>query len=250
MFKGNMKYIGKNNVITQYMRTVDPDYVVPLEYDEQHDYCQDCKCYMKTIHSEGIMRCEQCGYQEDILIDSDKPSYKDPPRELSYYNYQRVNHLIECLSQLQAKETTEIPQEVIDGILNEIRKQRIENLAKLTNEKMREILRHLGHSKYYEHIAHIKHMLGIPTPVLNKETENKIHIMFKLIQGPYLVHQPPDRINFLSYSYVLHKFFLILDMPEFCKYCPLLKSREKLHNHDMVWRKICADLGWKYHRSL
>jgi hypothetical protein len=232
------------------MRTVDPDYVVPLEYDEQHDYCQDCKCYMKTIHSEGVMRCEQCGYQENILIDSDKPSYKDPPRELSYYNYQRVNHLIECLSQLQAKETTEIPQEVIDGILNEIRKQRIENLAKLTNEKMREILRHLGHSKYYEHIAHIKHMLGIPTPVLNKETENKIHTMFKLIQGPYLVHQPPGRINFLSYSYVLHKFFLILDMPEFCKYCPLLKSREKLHTHDMVWTKICADLGWKYHRSL
>lgn len=98
MFKGNMRYIGKNNVITKYMRTVDPDYVVPLEYDEQHDYCQDCKCYMKTIHSEGVMRCEQCGYQEKILIDSDKPSYKDPPRELSYYNYQRVNHLIELIT--------------------------------------------------------------------------------------------------------------------------------------------------------
>lgn len=97
MFKGNMRYIGKNNVITRYMRTVDPDYIVPLEHDEQHDYCQDCECYMKTIHSEGVMRCELCGYQEHILIDSDKPSYKDPPRELSYYNYLRVNHLIELI---------------------------------------------------------------------------------------------------------------------------------------------------------
>jgi len=154
------------------------------------------------------------------------------------------------LAQLQAKETTEIPQEVIDGILNEVRKERITNLAKLTNEKIREILRRLGHSKYYEHTTHIKHMLGIPTPVLNKETEERIYTMFKLIQGPYLVHQPPDRINFLSYAYVLHKFFLILNMPDFCKYCPLLKSREKLHNHDMVWKKICKDLGWPYHRSL
>jgi hypothetical protein len=101
MYKGNMKYLGKGNVITQYMRTVDPDYVVPLEYDELHDYCDDCKCYMKIIHSEGVMRCGTCGYQEDILIDSDKPSYKDPPRELSFYNYKKMNHMIELTKSIE-----------------------------------------------------------------------------------------------------------------------------------------------------
>ena len=52
---------------------------------------------MTIIHSEGVMRCEKCGYQEDILIDSDKPSYKDPPRELSFYSYQKINHLVEYM---------------------------------------------------------------------------------------------------------------------------------------------------------
>ena len=50
---------------------------------------------MTIVHSEGIIRCEKCGLQEDILIDSDKPSYKDPPREMSYYSYKKLNHLSE-----------------------------------------------------------------------------------------------------------------------------------------------------------
>jgi hypothetical protein len=154
------------------------------------------------------------------------------------------------IAQFQAKETTEIPKEVFDGILNEIKKERITNMAKLTDRKMRKILKKLKLSKYYEHIAHIKHMLGIPAPVINRETDEALRSMFKEIQAPFIKHCPPDRFNFLSYSYVLHKFFKLLNMPEFCKYFPLLKSREKLHIHDTIWKKICADLGWKYHRSL
>ena len=73
-----LKYIGKNDVIDKYMRKMDPNYQIPLEYDENIDYCEKCKCSMTVVHSEGIVRCEKCGMQEDILIDSDKPSYKDP----------------------------------------------------------------------------------------------------------------------------------------------------------------------------
>lgn len=250
VYKGMLKYIGKNDVIDKYMRKMDPNYQIPLEYNENIDFCENCKCNMTVVHSEGIIRCEKCGLQEDILIDSDKPSYKDPPRELSFYSYKKLNHLAEWIAQFQAKETTEIPKEVFDGILNEIKKERITNMAKLTNRKMRKILRKLGYSKYYEHIPHIKHMLGIPAPVINRETDEALRSMFKEIQAPFLRHCPPDRLNFLSYSYILHKFFLLLKMSEFCQYFPLLRSREKLHAHDVIWKKICADLGWKFHRSL
>ena len=53
------------------------------------------------------------------------------------------------IAQFQAKETTEIPKEVFNGILNEIKRERITNMAKLTNVKMRKMLRKLGYSKYY-----------------------------------------------------------------------------------------------------
>lgn len=95
VYKGKLKYIGKNDVIDKYMRKMDPNYQVPLEYDENIDFCEKCKCSMTVVHSEGIVRCEKCGIQEDILIDSDKPSYKDPPRELSYFSYKKLNHLSE-----------------------------------------------------------------------------------------------------------------------------------------------------------
>ena len=95
VYKGKLKYIGKNDVIDKYMRKMDPNYQIPLEYDEHIDYCDNCKCSMNIVHSEGIVRCEKCGMQEDILIDSDKPSYKDPPREFSYFSYKKLNHLAE-----------------------------------------------------------------------------------------------------------------------------------------------------------
>ena len=47
------------------------------------------------------MVCQKCGEQENIIVDSDKPSYKDPPREISYFAYKRINHfneLIICFS--------------------------------------------------------------------------------------------------------------------------------------------------------
>ena len=97
VYKGMLKYIGKNDVIDKYMRRMDPNYQIPLEYDENIDYCENCKCPMTIVHSEGIVRCEKCGMQEDILIDSDKPSYKDPPREMSYFSYKKLNHFAEFL---------------------------------------------------------------------------------------------------------------------------------------------------------
>ena len=31
---------------------------------------------------------------------------------------------------------------------------------------------------------------------------------------------------------------------------PLLKSHEKLHAQDVIWKKICAELQWEFIRSI
>ena len=38
-----------------------------------------------------------------IFADSDKPSYKDPPKEISYFKYKRINHFNEWLAQFKIK---------------------------------------------------------------------------------------------------------------------------------------------------
>ena len=74
--------------------------------------------------------------------------------------------------------------------------------------------------------------------------------MFKDIQEPFMKSCPKDRKNFLSYSYVLYKFVELLQMNELKQYFPLLKSREKLHLQDLIWRDICKLLEWPFYKSI
>jgi len=117
--------------------------------------------------------------------------------------------------------------------------------------KMKEILKKLKLQEYYEHIIHIiTKISGKHPPNLSRETEEEIKQMFKDIQEPFAKYCPKDRTNFLSYSYVLHKFFQLLQMNEFLSYFPLLKSREKLRTQDKIWKLICNDLGWEFIPSI
>ncbi len=155
------------------------------------------------------------------------------------------------MAQFQAKESTEIPQEVYEKILAEIRKERISDLEKLTTKKIRQYLKKIKMNKYYDHAAHILYQInGVQPPSMSKELEEKLRLMFKEIQGPFMEVCPNDRKNLLNYSYVLHKFFELLELDEFKKHFVLLKNREKLYQTEMVWKKICEKLGWKFIRSI
>ena len=155
------------------------------------------------------------------------------------------------LAQFQAKESTEIPQEVYDALLLEIKKERITNLATLTNSKIRKYLKKLKLNKYYEHIPHILNRLnGLPPPVLTKEVEEKIRTMFKQIQGPFMKVCPKDRKNFLSYSYILHKFVELLGLDDLKSCFPTLKSRVKLLQQEQIWKGICKELNWEYIKTI
>ena len=74
--------------------------------------------------------------------------------------------------------------------------------------------------------------------------------MFRQIQTPFEIHCPKTRINFLSYSYVLHKFCQLLELDEFIICFPLLKSRDKLRQQDKTWQNICMELRWQFIPSI
>ena len=244
--------INKATLLNNYLKTVDKNsYKHTNLYTQKNDNCPKCNVEKYLYHNEGMMICPKCGEIEHVVIDSDKPNYKDPPPEISYFAYKRINHFNEWLAQFQAKESTEIPQIVFDKILLEIKKERIENMATLTNKKVREFLKKLKLNKYYEHVPHIINRLnGLPPPIMSREIEEKLRVMFKEIQGPFLEVRPKDRKNFLSYSYVLHKFVELLGLNEYKACFPLLKSRAKLHEQDLIWRDICKKLKWHYIKSI
>lgn len=215
------------------------------------EHCLECNVAREEISSEGILVCPKCGSEEYALVVSDFPSFRDPPKERNNYAYKKINHLNEILNQFQAKESTIIPEEVMNEVVLEIRKRRIDNIADLSEEDIRQILKKLGRSKYYEHRAHILSRLnGNPPPTITPEIEEKIRAMFQEIQAPFLLYCPDDRTNFLSYSYILYKFFELLDLDEYKVFFPLLKSRDRLIAHDLIWKKICDYLNWQFISSV
>ena len=140
----------------------------------QNDICDSCKQgEMVPQEHEGLLICNKCGVQKQYLIDYDKPSYKEPPKEVCFYAYKRINHFREIIAQFQAKETTQIPKEVMQNIKAQIKKERID-IKDIDNKKAKEILKKLGYNKYYEHIPFIKEKLGIKPPVMSPELEDKL----------------------------------------------------------------------------
>ena len=240
----------RNQLLNDYLQIEDPAMGrnTVEEYDDPWTNCENCGNEMIMCLNEANLTCSKCGYQEFILVDSDKPSYKDPPREVCYYAYKKINHFNEWLAQFQAKESTEIPAHIYDEILIHLKKERITNMNNLKPTKMREILRKMKCSKYYEHIPHIINRLnGQNAPFMSREDEEKLRTMFKTIQPAFKKHCPKGRRNFLSYGYVLYKFCELLEMDEYLACFPLLKNRDKLFNQDRTWKLICQEMLWAYY---
>lgn len=221
-------------------------YVPKNLYHTEIDYCQ--KCNERYIFDKGFLICSNCGFTKSCLEPSGNLSYK----ELNDYDikpqftYMKITHFDDWLKRFQAKENTSIPQEVTDNILLELKKERITDLSNLGEDKMKKILKKLGYNKYYDHIVHIIHRLnGIPPLQLTQKIEEKLRQMFLQIQEPFEKHKPPNRKNFLSYSYCLHKFFQILNLPEYTRYFTLLKSPDKLRQQDEIFRKIVKEMAEK-----
>jgi hypothetical protein len=240
----------KSTLVDKYMSIINKKYVRNVE-DDNIEICKECKSQMICLQQDAIMICNTCGYQELLLVEQNRPILKQNTKDTSHFCYKRINHFREWCNQVQGKESTDIPDEVFEKILAEIKKEKIIDLKTITYTKMRDILKRLRINKYYEHINYIINRInGIPTPQFSPELEEKLCSMFRSIQAPFLKHCPKDRKNFLSYSYVLYKFFQILGLDEYLKYFPLLKSREKLYVQDQIWKKICIDLNYEIIPSL
>jgi hypothetical protein len=213
------------------------------------DTCEICNIgEMIAQEDEGIMICNnsECGNYIIHIVDSNKPTNKEPPNEVSYTAYIRLNHFKEILAQFQAKETTQIPDEVIDAIKKRIKKERIEDLRELNYNKMRDILRKLNLNKYFEHIQYINSLFGIKPPLMNEELHETLCVLFIEIQRPWALHCPPNRTNFFNYTYTLYQLCVLLDQTQYLPFIPMMKDRDKQLEQDMIWKEVCKELDWQF----
>ena len=237
-----------NENIFRYFSNIDDKYINIENCINPTNICKMCSSgELVPVDYEGVVICNNplCAKQYKYLIENEKPSYKEPPKEVCFYAYKRINHFREILAQFQAKETTQIPDEIIENIKLQVKKERIE-INQITNKKAKDILKKLGYNKFYEHIPFIKDKLGIKPPIMTPELEDKLCNLFMEIQRPYAKFCPGDRVNFLNYYYTIYKLCELLDEEEFLPYFPMLKDREKRIEQDEIWKKICNELNWEF----
>ena len=76
-------------LLDKYMHVIDSNYI---KEDKPHekpcDKCQHCNSTDRNIMlNEGLISCNNCNGIEYIIVDHERPSYKDPPQEISYFAY-------------------------------------------------------------------------------------------------------------------------------------------------------------------
>ena len=244
------KYNNSRQFYQNYWRNVNKDMCNMGDFSVSVDMCSRCSVgELIPQDEEGILICnnKSCGVYVQHIVDNEKPTYKEPPNEVTYNAYVRLNHFKEILSQFQAKETTQIPADVMDKIKKRIKKERIQDLATEINyEKMREILKKLGFNRYFEHIQYINSILGIKPPMMSDELQDTLCILFIEIQEPWAIHCPAYRTNFFNCTYTLFQLCVLLDQTQYLPYIPMMKDREKQLEQDMVWKKVCETLDWEF----
>ncbi len=225
----------------------------PQKFNEHVIICETCNVEKIILISEGSAVCSVCGEVEFIIIEPEKQSNKENSGNKKSHTYQRVNHFRERLSQFQ--EPCIIDDNIYKTIIKELHTQGYRDLTILCEpyiqtDLMRKILKKLKLNSYYKYCAHIICVLtNSDVPEISDELYQILIKMFELIQQPFEKHKPPNRINFLSYSYVFFKFLELLSLDKLKQSFTLLKSEKKLREQDEVWKKICSELNWPFYYS-
>lgn len=232
----------KNDLTIEYYNIVDDNFTninSKMLYNYDNITCRDCNQlrYQDNIY----MVCPDCGNCVISLAQNENPSFKEMT-EYEYrpqFTYDKMSHLDDWLRRFQSKENRVIPNDILDKVILEAKKERIRDLNQLSEDKVKRYLKKLGLNEYYDNVIGIINRInGRPPFKLTPEIETKIKMMFSQMQEPYEKFKPKNRKNFLSYSYTLHKIFQILGLHEFSTYFPLLKSADKLRQQDEIFKKI------------
>ena len=237
--------------------------VMGIEYKKSEDeriYNNLCKLCLKTntMYEDfkgGCEVCSECGYVSSMKIvtgtQSCKLSYNESQE---YYNtpkvdYKKINYFTEWLMQIQGKERISVPDTVINDLLEELGQSSV-NVNKLSHSYLKRLLKITNHSKYYDYIPSIlKIISGIQPLSIPEPIEKVMKYMFGVVQNAWTIHKPDKRKNFFSYPYTFHKFCQILNLGEYLQYFPLLKSREKIKDQEILWEKLMTIIQQEYYKD-
>lgn len=236
----------KNNKIFNKFLTIAKNYCIVNIKQKVELKCENCGSIEFEPIDTNIYKCEKCNYA--MIIMEDAQTFKDTDRlnMTSRYTYSKRTHFIEAMQKFQGIKNTKIDEKVY----TELQQFMLRNgLVKenLTKENVKAFLAEKSYNKYYEDIALIYHT------ITGKASHNISHLEVELLSMFDKQEEVFDEIkksigrySSLNVYYKLMKMLQILRYPCSIDDFNFLKTREKIIEHDEVWKIICEKLGWSY----
>lgn len=232
-------------------------------YHTEDFICSGCDSRDKVIdRARSMIICSECGLSQEWQ-DPNLPQWSNEANVTKQYRYKREKYFENHLNRFQGKEHVNIPPELIQQILQELDKRRINDVNDINYKLIKNILRHLGQSSYYDNINTIIYKVtGKKPPKLAPDLERRLILMFNQTIEPFekWKHLIKNRNNFLSYPYIISKLLEIVEPDEepydenikngIKDSFKMLNSDEKSRIQEKVFEKICKELGWPFKKSV
>lgn len=233
-----------------------------------HEMCNQCNESLPMVLDKKTSQlyCTNCANSVFYLDSTSCHMSYGEEVDFANYAYIPLNHLNCRLASGQGKDNTEIPQEIMDHVIEDLERQglskdditlnHVYEAMKKLNKKFIQYnngkeLKILKIGDYYKNVTKIWSIITGKKPKrMTPEHEEKIRTMFRqfyiLWESKY---RPPGRKNCLSYDYFIIRANQLLGKFSFCKYFRLLKGPKRLEMPDSVFKKVCQDPELRWDKS-
>jgi hypothetical protein len=205
---------------------------VEMEEKEHPPQCKHKERY--TYYTDGYQVCLDCGL---ILHECVFEQNAYLPNHRYKTVYQRLHHFNERLSQFLANEPP-VPKEIVAQV------RAIIGGGTVTKTKIRAALRQLKAPKYIERwVAIWCTITGEPAPVIQSMDMEHMRSMFVQIERAFMTHKPANRKAMINYNFVFVRILQTLNLPQYYRFFPQLKSKAKFKYIDGIWHDMCKWLN-------
>jgi hypothetical protein len=217
-----------------------------------YNKCNTCNSEMKIISNLSEITCTICGITENLYgtVFEDEQFYYQEGRRSKHGSYDPSKHCKFWLERIQAKESKEIPDTIINSIKEYLNTNNIRNKEDITCREIRKYLSHTRNSSYNEHIPLIRKIITgeAPEQLTDKELQ-LITIYFDKVIRIYEEIKPNEKTNVPYHPYLIYKiiehilssktqlFTQKKRMHNILSYIHL-QSRVTLIENDNTWREI------------
>lgn len=210
-----------------------------------YDICS-CGTKMVIFPEKSELVCQKCGKTDTLYgtVFEDTQFYNQEGQRSKHGCYDPSRHCKFWVNRIQAKENIDIPKEIIDLLLQCIKRDGIKDCRRLMCNNIRNYLKEINKTEFNDHIPLIKKIIiGNAPPQLTESELRKLYNLFDKSVNAFELIKPDDKSNTMYYPYIIYK---ILDnmlqngmRKKRILECIHLQSRETLIANDNMWEKIC-----------